>query len=114
MPPFDELIESGKVVGLNFPVALNPALAKTIGTLLKVDYQRAVQLRIPKSICHSAPSRRLTVVSGDPGAGKTTLFIDWFRRLSRETATEQYLGAKLIVQILGYASIQWILGNSNP
>ncbi len=48
LPPFDELIESGKVVGLNFPVALNPALAKTIGTMMKVDYQRAVQLRIPK------------------------------------------------------------------
>jgi hypothetical protein len=48
MPPFDDLIESSKVVGLNFPVALNPALAKTIGTLMKVDYQRAVQLRIPK------------------------------------------------------------------
>ena len=48
LPPFEELIESGKVVGLNFPVALNPALAKTIGTMMKVDYQRAVQLRIPK------------------------------------------------------------------
>lgn len=48
LPPFDELIESGKVVGLNFPVALNPALAKTIGTTLKMDYQRAVELRIPK------------------------------------------------------------------
>ncbi len=46
--PFDELIESGKVVGLNFPVALNPALAKVIGTMMKIDYQRAVQLRIPK------------------------------------------------------------------
>ena len=48
LAPFEELIESGKVVGLNFPVALNPALAKTIGTMMKVDYQRAVQLRIPK------------------------------------------------------------------
>ena len=48
LPPFDELIESGKVVGLNFPVALNPALAKTIGTMMKIDYQRAVQLRIPR------------------------------------------------------------------
>ena len=48
MPPFEELIEQGKVVGLNFPVALNPALAKTIGTMMKVDYQRAVQLRILK------------------------------------------------------------------
>jgi hypothetical protein len=48
LPPFDELIESGKVVGLNFPVALNPALAKVIGTMMKIDYQRAVQLRIPR------------------------------------------------------------------
>ena len=48
LPPFDELIDSGKVVGLNFPVALNPALAKIIGTMMKIDYQRAVQLRIPK------------------------------------------------------------------
>jgi hypothetical protein len=45
---FDDLIESGKVVGLNFPVALNPALAKTIGTMMKIDYQRAMLLRIPK------------------------------------------------------------------
>jgi hypothetical protein len=48
LPPFSELIESGKVVGLNFPTALNPALAKIIGTMMKVDYQRAVLLRIPE------------------------------------------------------------------
>jgi hypothetical protein len=48
LPPFDELIESGRVVGLNFPTALNPALAKIIGTMMKVDYQRAVLLRIPR------------------------------------------------------------------
>ncbi|GGG99518.1 hypothetical protein GCM10011586_13830 [Silvibacterium dinghuense] len=48
LPPFEALIETGAVVGLNFPVALNPALAKTIGTMMKIDYQRAVQLRIPK------------------------------------------------------------------
>ncbi len=48
LPPFEELIESGKVVGLNFPTALNPALAKIIGTMMKVDYQRAVLLRIPR------------------------------------------------------------------
>jgi hypothetical protein len=52
LPPFDELIESGRVVGLNFPVALNPALAKTIGTMMKIDYQRAVQLRIPVMDAH--------------------------------------------------------------
>ena len=36
LPPFDELIETGKIVGLDFPVALNPALAKTIGTMMKI------------------------------------------------------------------------------
>jgi hypothetical protein len=55
LAPFAELIEAGKIVGLNFPVALNPALAKTIGTMMKIDYQRAVQLRIPRM--QSEPDR---------------------------------------------------------
>ncbi|MBC8166059.1 MAG: TraM recognition domain-containing protein, partial [Bryobacteraceae bacterium] len=45
---FADLIESGKVVALNFPVAANPGLARTIGTLLKQDFQRAMIGRIPK------------------------------------------------------------------
>jgi hypothetical protein len=61
LPPFDELIESGIVVGLNFPVALNPALAKTIGTMMKIDYQRAVQLRIPRMDRHPERYFRPTV-----------------------------------------------------
>src|SRR6202034_1727325 len=61
LAPFDELIESGAVVGLNFPVALNPALAKTIGTMMKIDYQRAVQLRIPKMDRESEKQFRPTV-----------------------------------------------------
>ena len=48
LPSFPELIEDGKVVGLNFPVALNPGVAKAIGTMMKQDYQRAVLLRIPR------------------------------------------------------------------
>jgi hypothetical protein len=48
MPPFSALIEEGKICGLNFPVALNPGLAKAIGTMMKQDFQRAVLLRIPK------------------------------------------------------------------
>jgi hypothetical protein len=48
LPPFPELIEAGKVVALNFPVAANPGLARTIGTLLKQDFQRAMIGRIPK------------------------------------------------------------------
>ncbi len=61
LPPFDELIESGRIVGLNFPVALNPALAKTIGTMMKIDYQRAVQLRIPVMDTHPERYFRPTV-----------------------------------------------------
>src|SRR5579885_1889283 len=61
LPPFDDLIESGTVVGLNFPVALNPALAKTIGTMMKIDYQRAVQLRIPRMDAHPERHFRPTV-----------------------------------------------------
>ena len=61
LPPFDELIETGAVVGLNFPVALNPALAKTIGTLMKIDYQRAVLLRIPKMDAEAEKHFRPTV-----------------------------------------------------
>ena len=47
LPPFAELIEQGKVVALNFPVAANPGLAKTVGTLMKLDFQRAMIGRIP-------------------------------------------------------------------
>ena len=61
LPPFEALIETGAVVGLNFPVALNPALAKTIGTMMKIDYQRAVQLRIPKMDKYPARHFRPTV-----------------------------------------------------
>jgi TraM recognition site of TraD and TraG len=61
LPPFEQLIETGTVVGLNFPVALNPALAKTIGTLMKIDYQRAVLLRIPKMDAEPEKHYRPTV-----------------------------------------------------
>jgi len=48
LPPLEELLESGHVLGLNFPVALNPALARGLGVMLKLDFQRAVLQRIPK------------------------------------------------------------------
>ena len=37
---------------LNFPVSLNPGLARTIGTLMKLDFQRAVLNRIPRMEKH--------------------------------------------------------------
>ena len=48
LPPLEDLLESGHVLGLNFPVALNPALARGLGVMLKLDFQRAVLQRIPK------------------------------------------------------------------
>ena len=48
LPPLSELIEQGKVVALNFPAAMNPALARALGTMLKQDFQRAVLNRIPR------------------------------------------------------------------
>lgn len=47
LPPLAELIDHGKVIALNFPVAMNPGLARAIGTMLKQDFQRAVLNRIP-------------------------------------------------------------------
>jgi hypothetical protein len=48
LPPLEDLVEKGRVLGLNFPVALNPALARGLGVMLKLDFQRAVLNRIPK------------------------------------------------------------------
>jgi hypothetical protein len=61
LPQFSELIEEGRVIGLNFPTALNPALSKIIGTMMKVDYQRAVLLRIPEMDEHPEQHFRPTV-----------------------------------------------------
>ena len=61
LPSFANLIEDGKVCGLNFPVALNPGLAKAIGTMMKQDYQRAVLLRIPEMDKHPDRHYRPTV-----------------------------------------------------
>src|SRR5205807_2676073 len=47
-PFFAELLEQGKVCALNFPVVANPGLARTIGTLMKQDFQRAALSRIPR------------------------------------------------------------------
>ena len=48
LPPMGDLIEQGKVIALNFPLAMNPGLARAIGTMLKQDFQRAVLNRVPK------------------------------------------------------------------
>lgn len=65
MPPFNQLIEDGIVCGLNFPVALNPGLAKAVGTMMKQDFQRAVLLRIPMMEEHPEQYFRPTVFMCD-------------------------------------------------
>ena len=47
LPPIATLLEQGKVIALNFPVGMNPGLARAIGVMLKMDFQRAVLNRIP-------------------------------------------------------------------
>jgi hypothetical protein len=48
LPPLEELLETGHLLALNFPVAMNPGLARALGVLLKLDFQRAVLQRIPQ------------------------------------------------------------------
>ncbi len=47
LPSFAWLIDSGAVCGLNFPIAMNPGLAKAIGVMMKLDFERAVLNRVP-------------------------------------------------------------------
>jgi hypothetical protein len=48
LPPIEKLLESGRVLALNFPVVMNPGLARALGVMLKLDFQRAVLQRIPR------------------------------------------------------------------
>ena len=66
LPPLEDVLESGRVLGLNFPVALNPALARGLGVMLKLDFQRAVLQRIPQIAAHpERPWRDLLFVADE-------------------------------------------------
>jgi hypothetical protein len=47
LPSFSWLIETGKVCALNFPIAMNPGLARALGVMMKLDFERAVLNRVP-------------------------------------------------------------------
>ena len=47
LPSFSWLIENGKVCSLNFPIGMNAGLAKALGVMMKLDFQRAVLNRVP-------------------------------------------------------------------
>src|SRR6516162_7787263 len=73
LPPFSEMLEQGKVCALNFPVSLNHGLARTIGTLMKQDFQRAVLNRIPKIESHPHRSWREVLFLCDEYQGFATV-----------------------------------------
>jgi TraM recognition site of TraD and TraG len=52
LPPIATLLEQGRIIALNFPVSMNPGLARAIGVMLKMDFQRAVLNRIPNIASH--------------------------------------------------------------
>ena len=73
LPPMAELIEQGKVVALNFPIAMNPGLARALGTMLKQDFQRAVLNRVPKmSAAPQQPWRPVVFLCDEYQAFATT------------------------------------------
>src|ERR1700694_3743855 len=52
LPSFKWLIENGKVCALNFPIGMNAGLAKAIGVMMKLDFERTVLNRVPDMEAH--------------------------------------------------------------
>jgi hypothetical protein len=48
LPSFSWLIEQGSICALNFPIGMNAGLAKALGVMMKLDFERAVLNRVPK------------------------------------------------------------------
>ena len=62
LPPLFKLIEQGKVLALNMPAGINPALSRAVGVMLKNAWLQALLMR-PAKMKHSPgqllPARRL-------------------------------------------------------
>lgn len=94
------LLESGHVLALNFPVGLNPGLARILGVMLKLDFQRAILQRIPQITAHpTRPWRDLlfvcdeyhafaTVGETDPTGDERTFALSRQARLMPIVATQ--------------------------
>jgi hypothetical protein len=65
LPPISDLIDSGKVLALNFPTSLNPGLSRILGVLLKQNFQRAMLARIPQLEAGTSRSTRNVVLLVD-------------------------------------------------
>ena len=79
LPPLFELIEQGKVLALNMPAGINPALARAVGVMLKNAWLQA--LLMPRPRC----SRRRAVTSGPPSLSVTNIkpSLRWARTTHR-------------------------------
>jgi hypothetical protein len=72
LPPLADLIEQGKVIALNFPTAMNPGLARALGTMLKQDFQRAVLNRIHRTDSKASGRRPVFFLCDEYQAFATT------------------------------------------
>jgi TraM recognition site of TraD and TraG len=52
LPSFNWLIEHGGLCALNFPIGMNAGLAKALGVMMKLDFERAVLNRVPEMEAH--------------------------------------------------------------
>jgi hypothetical protein len=52
LPSFSWLVEQGSICALNFPIGTNAGLAKALGVMMKLDFERAVLNRVPKIEAH--------------------------------------------------------------
>jgi type IV secretory system conjugative DNA transfer VirD4/TraG family protein len=52
LPSFTWLIEHGAICALNFPIGMNAGLAKALGVMMKLDFERAVLNRVPVMEAH--------------------------------------------------------------
>ena len=52
LPSFSWLIENGKLCALNFPIGMNAGLARALGVMMKLDFERALLNRIPRMEAH--------------------------------------------------------------
>jgi hypothetical protein len=52
LPSFSWLIEHGAICALNFPIGMNAGLARALGVMMKLDFERAVLNRVPEMEAH--------------------------------------------------------------
>ena len=100
LPALPTLLESGHVLALNFPVGMNPGLARILGVMLKLDFQRAILQRIPQIAAHPKRSWRdilfvcdeyhafATVGETDPTGDERTFALSRQARLMPIVATQ--------------------------